>query len=65
MNLQIVLRQILHGRSRAVGMAPARLGLDLRNPKEVWTAVGNLSGRPAVLVYRQYRDEYRAFAYTD
>lgn len=47
------------------GKAPARLGLDLRNEKDVWGAVGNLSGRPAVFLYRPYRDEFRAFAYTD
>ncbi|WP_255208498.1 hypothetical protein, partial [Myxococcus sp. AM009] len=55
----------LEAMEKKYGKAPARLGLDLRNPKDVWTAVGNLSGRPAVLVYRQYRDEFRAFAYTD
>ncbi|AKQ66647.1 hypothetical protein A176_003559 [Myxococcus hansupus] len=55
----------LEAMEKKYGKAPARLALDVRNPKEVWTAVGNLSGRPAVLVYRQYRDEFRAFAYTD
>ncbi|MFP2964177.1 hypothetical protein ACLEPN_42320, partial [Myxococcus sp. 1LA] len=55
----------LEAMEKKYGKAPARLGLDLRNPKEVWTAVANLSGRPAVLVYRQYREEFRAFAYTD
>ncbi|GEL68880.1 hypothetical protein [Myxococcus virescens] len=55
----------LEAMEKKYGKAPARLGLDLRNPKDVWTAVGNLSGRPAVLVYRKYRDEFRAFAYTD
>lgn len=47
------------------GKAPARLGLDLRNEKDLWFAVGNLSGHPAVFIYRPYRDEFRAFAYTD
>jgi hypothetical protein len=47
------------------GKAPARLGLDLRNEKDLWAAVGNLSGRPGVFLFRPYRDEYRAFAYTD
>ncbi|QSQ26849.1 hypothetical protein JY651_18875 [Pyxidicoccus parkwayensis] len=47
------------------GKAPARLGLDLRNEKDVWAAVGNLSGHPGIFLYRPYRDEYRAFAYTD
>jgi len=55
----------LDAMEKKYGKAPARLGLDLRNPKEIWTAVGNLSGRAAVLVYRRYRDEFRAFAYTD
>ncbi|NOJ82456.1 hypothetical protein HNV28_29740 [Myxococcus xanthus] len=55
----------LEAMEKKYGKAPARLGLDLRNPKDVWTAVGNISGRPAVLVYRKYRDEFRAFAYTD
>lgn len=47
------------------GKAPARLALDLRNEKDLWFAVGNLSGHPAVFIYRPYRDEFRAFAYTD
>lgn len=55
----------LEAMEKKYGKPPARLGLDLRSPKDVWTAVGNLSGRPAVIVYRRYRDEFRAFAYTD
>ncbi len=47
------------------GKAPARLGMDLRNEKDLWAAVGNLSGRPGVFLFRPYRDEFRAFAYTD
>lgn len=47
------------------GKPPARLGLDLRNEKDIWAAVGNLSGRPGVFLFRPYRSEYRAFAYTD
>lgn len=47
------------------GKAPARLGMDLRNEKDLWAAVGNLSGRPGIFLFRPYRDEYRAFAYTD
>ncbi|MCP3144480.1 hypothetical protein [Pyxidicoccus xibeiensis] len=47
------------------GKAPARLGLDLRNMTDLWAAVGNLSGRPGIFLFRPYRDEHRAFAYTD
>ncbi|MFP2933320.1 hypothetical protein ACLESO_50875, partial [Pyxidicoccus sp. 3LG] len=47
------------------GKPPARLGLDLRDTTDLWAAVGNLSGRPGVFLFRPYRDEYRAFAYTD
>ncbi len=47
------------------GKAPTRLGMDLRNEKDLWAAVGNLSGRPGIFLFRPYRDEYRAFAYTD
>lgn len=47
------------------GKPPARLGLDLRAEKDVWVALGNLSGHPGLFLYRPYRDEYRAFAYTD
>ena len=47
------------------GKPPARLGLDLRGQKDLWAAVGNLSGRPGVFLFRPYRDEFRAFAYTD
>ncbi|MCE9671430.1 hypothetical protein LY474_26855 [Myxococcus stipitatus] len=47
------------------GKAPARLALDLRGQKDLWVAVGNLSGHAGVFVYRPYGGEYRAFAYTD
>jgi len=47
------------------GKPPARLGMDLRSEKDLWAAVGNLSGRPGIFLFRPYRDEYRAFAYTD
>jgi hypothetical protein len=47
------------------GKPPARLGLDLRKEKDIWVAVGNLSGRPGIFLFRPYRDEFRAFAYTD
>lgn len=47
------------------GKAPARLGLDLRGQKDIWAAVGNLSGRPGIFLFRPYGQEYRAFAYTD
>ncbi|SET76953.1 hypothetical protein SAMN05443572_103141 [Myxococcus fulvus] len=55
----------LEAMEKKYGKAPARLGLDLRNAKDIWVAVGNLSGRAAVLVYRPYGEEHRAFAYTD
>lgn len=48
------------------GKAPARLGLDLRNAKDVWAAVGNLSGHAAIFLFRASGTEQpRAFAYTD
>ncbi|MBJ6762887.1 hypothetical protein JGU66_19155 [Myxococcaceae bacterium JPH2] len=47
------------------GKAPARLGLDLRNTKDVWVAVGNLSGHAAIFLFRDGGDQWRAFAYTD
>ncbi|MBZ4421472.1 hypothetical protein [Myxococcus sp. RHSTA-1-4] len=55
----------LEDMEKKYGKAPARLGLDLRNQKDIWAAVGNLSGRPGVFLFRPYRDEFRAFAYTD
>ncbi|MFY1829267.1 hypothetical protein ACN47A_25340 [Myxococcus fulvus] len=55
----------LEAMEKKYGKAPARLGLDLRTAKDIWVAVGNLSGRAAVLVYRPYGEEHRAFAYTD
>ncbi|NMO23547.1 hypothetical protein HPC49_52945 [Pyxidicoccus fallax] len=55
----------LEDMEKKYGKAPARLGLDLRNQKDIWAAVGNLSGRPGVFLFRPYRDEFRAFVYTD
>ncbi|NTX13602.1 hypothetical protein HUA76_22600 [Myxococcus sp. CA056] len=55
----------LEAMEKKYGKAPARLGLDLRNMKDIWVAVGNLSGRAGVFVYKPYGDEHRAFAYTD
>ncbi|AGC45837.1 hypothetical protein MYSTI_04545 [Myxococcus stipitatus DSM 14675] len=55
----------LEAMEKKYGKPPARLGLDLRNTKDVWVAVGNLSGRAGVFLYKPYANEYRAFAYTD
>ncbi|QSQ18123.1 hypothetical protein JY572_04005 [Myxococcus landrumensis] len=55
----------LEAMEKKYGKAPARLGLDLRNMKDIWVAVGNLSGRAGVFLYKPYGNEYRAFAYTD
>lgn len=55
----------LEAMEKKYGKAPARLGLDLRGVKDVWVAVGNLSGRAGVFLYKPYGNEYRAFAYTD
>jgi hypothetical protein len=48
------------------GKSPVRLGMDLRGQKDLWAAIGNLSGRAAIFLFRPFgEDEYRAFAYTD
>jgi len=48
------------------GKSPVRLGMDLRGQKDLWAAIGNLSGHAAIFLFRPYGDdEYRAFAYTD
>lgn len=47
------------------GKPPARLGAIVPRGTEVYAAVANLSGRAAVILYRQTGDGWRAFAYTD
>ncbi|MHA7630280.1 hypothetical protein [Corallococcus sp. M7] len=48
------------------GKPPARLGLDPRALKDTWAAVGNLSGRAAIFLFRGSPDlTWHAFAYTD
>jgi len=47
------------------GKPPARLGAIIPRGTEVYAAVANLSGRAAVILYRQTGDGWRAFAYTD
>ncbi|NVJ25454.1 hypothetical protein HUW62_29935 [Myxococcus sp. AM011] len=64
-NLYDVEVMTLEEMEKKYGKAPARLGLDLRNMKDIWVAVGNLSGRAGVFLYKPYGGEYRAFAYTD
>lgn len=46
------------------GKPPARLGLNLAGIQG-YAAVGNLSGHPALFLFRQTPDGWRAFAYTD
>ncbi|HYO52562.1 hypothetical protein [Archangium sp.] len=47
------------------GKPPARLGPIVPRGTEVYAAVANLSGRAAVILYRQTGEGWRAFAYTD
>lgn len=47
------------------GRPPARLGALVPRGTEVYVAVANLSGRAAVVLYRQTPEGWRAFAYTD
>ncbi|WP_375765238.1 hypothetical protein NR798_26335 [Archangium gephyra] len=47
------------------GKPPARLGAIVPRGTEVYAAVANLSGRAAVILYRQDGEGWRAFAYTD
>jgi len=47
------------------GKPPARLGNIVPRGTEVYAAVANLSGRAAVLLYRQDGSDWKAFAYTD
>lgn len=47
------------------GKPPARLGAIVPRGTEVYAAVANLSGRAAVILYRQEGADWRAFAYTD
>jgi hypothetical protein len=47
------------------GKPPARLGAIVPRRTEVYAAVANLSGRAAVILYRQEGPDWRAFAYTD
>ena len=47
------------------GKPPARLGAIVPRGTEVYAAVANLSGRAAVILYRQDGRGWRAFAYTD
>jgi type IV secretory pathway VirB10-like protein len=47
------------------GKPPARLGTILPRKGEVYAAVANLSGRAAVILYRQEGEGWKAFAYTD
>ena len=47
------------------GKPPARLGAFVPRGMEVYAAVANLSGRPAVVLYRQTPEGWHAFAYTD
>ena len=46
------------------GKPPARLGLNLAG-LQGYAAVGNLSGSPALFLFRQTPEGWRAFAYTD
>jgi hypothetical protein len=47
------------------GKPPARLGAFVPRGVEVYAAVANLSGRAAVVLYRETPEGWRAFAYTD
>ncbi|XXF81020.1 hypothetical protein P2318_15030 [Myxococcaceae bacterium GXIMD 01537] len=47
------------------GKPPARLGLNLTGISQGYAAVGNLSGRPAIFLFRSVPEGLRAFAYTD
>jgi hypothetical protein len=47
------------------GKPPARLGTFTPRGSEVYAAVANLSGRAAVVLYRETPEGWRAFAYTD
>jgi hypothetical protein len=48
------------------GKAPARLGLGNLKDPDIYAAVGNLSGRAAVLLFRAPKgSDPAAFAYTD
>jgi hypothetical protein len=47
------------------GKPPARLGAIIPRGSEVYAAVANLSGRAAVVLYRQTEEGWKAFAYTD
>ncbi len=47
------------------GKPPARLGAIVSRGTDVYAAVANLSGRAAVLLYRQDGEGWKAFAYTD
>ncbi len=47
------------------GKPPARLGAIIPRGGEVYAAVANLSGRAAVVLYRQTEEGWKAFAYTD
>jgi hypothetical protein len=48
------------------GKAPARLGLSNLKDPDIYAAVGNLSGRAAVLLFRAPKgSDPAAFAYTD
>ena len=48
------------------GKAPARLGLSSTKEPDIYAAVGNLSGRAAVLLFRAPKgSDPAAFAYTD
>lgn len=46
------------------GKPPARLGLNLAGVQG-YAAVANLSGHPAIFLFRQAPEGWRAFAYTD
>ncbi len=46
------------------GKPPARLGLNLAGVQG-YAAVGNLAGNPAIFLFRQTPEGWRAFAYTD
>ncbi|OJH36824.1 hypothetical protein [Cystobacter ferrugineus] len=50
---------------RKYGKPPARLGAIIPRGTEVYAAVANLSGRAAIILYRQTEDGWKAFAYTD
>jgi hypothetical protein len=47
------------------GKPPARLGALVPRGLEVHAAIANLSGRAAVILFRQTPEGWRAFAYTD